>query len=97
MGLQDSAILRLRNISQSPSFAAVKRAADESEGMREGYDLLTVGITFALTVTASLLLGRWADRRFGTAPLLLVTGTLLGTGLGGFWAWLRVTRQGKAK
>jgi F0F1-type ATP synthase assembly protein I len=65
--------------------------------MSEGYALLTVGITFALTVTAGLLVGRWADSRFGTTPLLLVSGTLLGIGFGGFWAWLRVSRQGRPK
>jgi F0F1-type ATP synthase assembly protein I len=76
----------------------VKRPEDDTtEGMSEGYALLTVGITFALTVTAGLLIGRWADRRFGTTPLLLIGGTLLGIGFGGFWAWLRVSRQGGRK
>lgn len=76
----------------------MKRPEDEPvEGVGEGYALLTVGITFALTVTAGLLIGRWADQRLGTAPLLLVCGTLLGVGLGGYWAWLRVSRQGRGK
>ena len=72
----------------------MKRPEDDTtNGMGEGYALLTVGITFALTVTGLLLLGYWADRRLGTSPLLLIVGTLLGTGLGGFWAYQRVIRQ----
>jgi F0F1-type ATP synthase assembly protein I len=71
----------------------VKHPEDgKNKGMGEGTALLTIGITFALTVTLLLLLGYWADNRFGTSPLLLVVGTLLGTGLGGFWAWQRVSR-----
>ncbi len=61
--------------------------------MGEGYALLTIGITFALTVTLGLLAGYWADNRFGTSPLFLIVGTLLGTGLGGFWAYQRVIRK----
>lgn len=72
----------------------MERPEDETaKGMGEGYALLTVGITFALTLTGFLLLGFWADRRLGTSPLLMVAGTLLGTGLGGFWAYRRVVSR----
>ena len=71
----------------------MKRPEDDSaKGMGEGSALLTIGITFALTVTGFLLLGYWADGRLRTSPLLLIAGTLLGTGLGGFWAYQRVSR-----
>ena len=65
---------------------------DSTRGMGEGSALLTIGITFALSVTGFLLLGYWADERLGTSPLLLIAGTVLGTGLGGFWAYQRVSR-----
>jgi F0F1-type ATP synthase assembly protein I len=68
---------------------------DTSRGMAAGYALLTVGITFALAVTGGVLLGVWADRRLGTLPLFTVVGTLLGTGLGGFWAYQRIQSVGK--
>ena len=74
----------------------MKRPEDDtSEGMGAGYALLTVGITFALTLTGGVLFGFWADRRLGTLPLLTVTGTLLGTGLGGFWAYQRIRAIGR--
>ena len=86
----------MRNISQSPNFGPVKRPEDgTAREMGEGYALLTIGITFALTLTGFLLLGLWLDRKFGTMPLLTIAGTLLGTGLGGFWAYQRVTRRPK--
>ena len=75
----------------------MKRPEDgTAKGMGEGYALLTIGITFALTLTVFLLLGFWADGRLGTSPLLTVVGTLLGTGLGGFWAYQRVARPSKS-
>jgi len=63
--------------------------------MAEGYALLTVGITFALTVTGCLLLGVWADRRLATMPLFTVAGTLLGMALGGFWMYQRLRRESR--
>ncbi len=56
-----------------------------ARGMGQGYALLTIGITFALTLTGAVLAGLWADRRLGTSPLFLVLGTLLGMAMGGFW------------
>jgi F0F1-type ATP synthase assembly protein I len=71
----------------------VKRPEDETaKGMGEGSAVFTIAITFALTVTGLLLLGYWLDGQLGTSPLLLVAGCLVGTGLGGFWAYQRVKR-----
>jgi F0F1-type ATP synthase assembly protein I len=64
-----------------------------SEEMGEGYALLTVGITFALTLTVFVLAGLWLDRRFGTTPLFTVVATIAGSGLGGYWMYLRIRRQ----
>ncbi len=61
--------------------------------MGEGYALLTIGITFALTLTACVLVGIWADRRWRTTPWLTVAGTLAGMTVGGFWMYQRLKRQ----
>lgn len=65
--------------------------------MGQGYSLLTVAMTFALTVALFLLLGRWIDRRLGTAPWLMLVGVVVGVGLGGVWAWLRLAGPGGIK
>ena len=41
---------------------------------------LTMGITIAVTVGIGVLLGIWADNAWGSAPLWLVIGLVLGTG-----------------
>ncbi len=58
---------------------------ETARGMGQGYALLTIGITFALTLTGAVLAGLWADRRLGTTPLFLVLGTVFGMAMGGFW------------
>ncbi len=58
--------------------------------MGAGYALLSVGITFALTVTGFVLLGVWADRKLGTTPLFIVIGAVVGVALGGFWMYQRI-------
>ena len=64
-----------------------------NEAIGEGYAMVAVGITFALTLTGAALLGYWLDRRLGTLPFLTIVGTLVGMGLGGFWVWARVTDE----
>ena len=63
--------------------------------MGEGYALLSVGITFALTVAGFVLLGVWLDRKLHTTPLFIVAGALVGVALGGFWLYQRVVRQSR--
>lgn len=70
--------------------------APDDGGMREigeGYALVSVGITFALTLAGFALLGFWIDRRLGTTPAGTIIGTFLGMGLGGFWLWQKVGRK----
>ena len=62
-------------------------------GYGAGYALLTVSITFALTVVLGLLAGRWLDRRLDSPPLFTVVGLLVGLGFGGFWAYLRIKQE----
>lgn len=59
----------------------------------EGYSYVSVGITFALTLTGAALLGFWLDRRLGTVPLFTLIGTLGGMGLGGFWLYQRLRAE----
>jgi len=70
--------------------------SEDNRGMGEGYALLSIGITFALTITAFVLAGLWLDRRFGTTPLLTIVGTFTGMGVGGFWLYQRVIRDTNA-
>lgn len=63
--------------------------------MGAGYALMSVGITFALTIAAFVLLGLWLDHRLGTTPLLTIVGTFVGMGLGGFWLYQRLIRPSR--
>jgi hypothetical protein len=63
--------------------------------MGEGYSLLSVGMTFAVTVTGSLLGGLWLDRRWGTTPLFTLVGVVFGVGVGGFWFYQKIKPRGK--
>lgn len=71
---------------------------DPDEGRRngtgDGYSLLSVGITLALTVTGSLLGGVWLDRRWETTPLFLLLGLAFGFGVGGFWFYQKIRPRG---
>lgn len=67
-----------------------------NQGIGDGYALMSVGITFALTLVAGTLGGLWLDRRLGTTPLLTLIGMAAGLGLGGFWLWQRVGARPKS-
>ena len=63
------------------------------DGYGTGYALLTVSITFAVTVTLCLLGGLWLDRRLRLTPLFTLIGVLVGIGLGGAWAYQRIKQE----
>ena len=69
------------------------RPKGPNDGYGAGYALLTVALTFALTVILGLLAGRWLDGKLRTAPLCTVGGLLAGIGLGGFWAYQKVKQE----
>ena len=72
----------------------MKRGSEgPNDGYGAGYALLTVSLTFALTVVLFLLGGRWLDRRLNSAPIFTLIGLLAGLGLGGFWAYLRISQE----
>lgn len=50
------------------------------------------GIQFALGIVLFLILGRWADKHFGTGSLFLIIGVFLG-GAGGFYSMYRRIAQ----
>ena len=64
-----------------------------NQAIGEGYAMVAVGITFALTLTGAALLGFWLDRRWGTVPLFTILGTLVGMAMAGFWLWARLVRE----
>ena len=51
------------------------RAAGSSAGTYLG-----LGLQFAVAILLSVYLGQWLDRRFGTAPWLLLASVALGAG-----------------
>ena len=46
--------------------------------------LIGVGWCFALPLAGGVLTGFWLDRHFGTAPLLVIVGTLVGLAIGAY-------------
>lgn len=54
------------------------------------------GLTFAVAIILFLLLGRWADRTFGTSPVFLLAGVFIGGGAAFYNMYRRVTAAQKA-
>ena len=55
-----------------------------------------VGLQFAISVIIFLLLGQWADRKLGTAPLFLLVGVFIGGGAAFFSMYRRIATAQKA-
>lgn len=55
-----------------------------------------VGLQFAIAVILFLLLGQWADRKLGTAPVFLLVGVFIGGGAAFFSMYRRITAAQKA-
>jgi ATP synthase protein I len=67
----------------------------EARGERSGDGpnaMVGLGLQFVVTVLVCLFAGQWLDRRLGTTPWLLLSGVLLGGGLG-MWTMLRVAKE----
>ena len=54
------------------------------------------GLQFAVAIVAFLFLGQWADRQFGTSPILLLTGVFIGGGAAFYSMYRRLTAAQKA-
>lgn len=67
--------------------------SDWTRAVREAAPYLGLGTSLAVTVLAGLGLGYWLDGRFGTRPLLVLAGGVLGllAALGQFYT--TVTRR----
>lgn len=55
-----------------------------------------VGLQFALSILVFVYLGNWLDRRFGTAPWLLLAALFLGAG-GSFYSMYRKMMAAQAR
>ena len=54
------------------------------QAMGRGYKYLAMGLRFAGGIVVFLFAGLFLDKKLGTTPVSLLTGTLLGAGLGFF-------------
>lgn len=54
---------------------------------------LSLGIEMVLSVVLAGAVGRWADRRFGTEPKLLILGVVLGAAAGFRQIWRYMERM----
>jgi ATP synthase protein I len=62
-----------------------KRSPADDEQRRLGNAALGAGMQFVGAILLFVYLGQWADRKFGTAPWLLLLGLCVGAG-GGFYS-----------
>jgi F0F1-type ATP synthase assembly protein I len=65
-----------------------------AQAMRKAGPYLNLGWTFAASLAAGVLGGRWLDGRFGTGPWLLLVGALAGMAVA-FTAFFRTVLPGK--
>ncbi|HVT41301.1 MAG TPA: AtpZ/AtpI family protein [Gemmatimonadaceae bacterium] len=73
---------------------ARRNAATDGPGARAGNvssasALAGMGLQFVIVILICLYAGMWLDRKFGTAPWLLIVGALVGAAAG-FYALYRV-------
>lgn len=73
-------------------------AAQGDPGWRQAGELADIGLRFALVLTLCVLGGWKLDQRWACTPWLSLGGALLGMGVGGYWAFLKLrdlTRGGE--
>ncbi|MDR1043825.1 MAG: AtpZ/AtpI family protein [Candidatus Adiutrix sp.] len=66
---------------EAPQFKGLKKAFGDREAQMTA-QASAVGLTFAVAIVLGLALGWWLDRKFGTAPWLLLVGLFLGIAAG---------------
>jgi F0F1-type ATP synthase assembly protein I len=69
--------------SGSPDLGSRKKGKNISSAYRDLAPFLTLGFQLAATVVVFLLIGHWADHRFGIDPFGKLVGVVLGS-IGGF-------------
>ena len=60
----------------------------QSNNSLSGNDFAGAGIQFAVALVLFVFLGNWLDKRFGSSPLFILLGVLVGGG-GGFYSLYR--------
>ncbi len=55
-----------------------------------------VGLQFAVAIVLFVLLGQWADRKLGTAPVFLLAGVFIGGSAAFYSMYQRLTAAQKA-
>lgn len=60
----------------------------QSNNSLSGNDFAGAGIQFAATLVLFIFLGNWLDKRYGTSPLFILIGVLVGGG-GSFYSLYR--------
>ena len=64
------------------------RSTEPRSGELNPSNFAGAGLQFAVSIVAFLLLGQWADRKLGTAPVFLLIGVFIG-GAGAFYSMYR--------
>jgi len=72
-----------RDPKPAPSKRAPEPVARKTRGYIETVALSSIGIEMGLCVVFGLLIGRWLDGRFGTAPLGMLVFLLIGIAAAG--------------
>ena len=68
---------------------------DWRRAVREAAPYMALGTTLAVDVGLGVGVGYWLDRRFGTSPLFLLLGGVLGMGLAGLFLYKTVAGRVK--
>lgn len=64
-----------------PLSAAVKKTGGSS-GLIQAARFSYLGLFFGIAIFIGCMFGKWLDRKFGTAPWLMMVGALLGIAAG---------------
>jgi F0F1-type ATP synthase assembly protein I len=74
-------------MGKNPPESASKKRAPENQWL----ELLNLGWIFAASMGLTVFGGLWLDKRYGTAPLFILIGVLLGFAITGvaFWQSIR--------
>ena len=68
----------------------------ESNKSLSGNDFAGAGIQFAVTLVLFIFAGSWLDKRYGTSPLFILAGVLIGGGGSFYLLYRKVTEAQRA-
>lgn len=72
------------------------RSTEPPSGELNPSNFAGAGLQFAVSIVAFLLLGQWADRKFGTSPILLLVGVFIGGSAAFYSMYRRITAAQRA-